>query len=233
MPICPRCSCDIHPFGWPKHKASCKGGGPRRIRRLQGDKPCPKCGGVFNKRGWANHVRKCAGPLEKGPGKGWAKGTSLTREHREKISQALTGKPRTPLSPEAEQERRRKISEAMKAHPNGGGYRKGSGVGKGSWHDSPIAGRVWLDSSYELRVALYLDAGGIPWKRNWEKFPYEWRGKTHHYIPDFRVEEGYIEVKGYVSGRDRNKWRDFPHPLFVLLEEDIKELESGGIPKWS
>ena len=176
---------------------------------------CVICNHDISPQGWGKHSASCdgSGPRRvrpKGPGRGnWGKGGRLSETHKEKIS------------------------EAMKAHPNGGGYRKGAGIGKGCWHDSPIAGRVWLDSTYELRVARCLDERGIPWERNWDKFPYEWMGETCNYVPDFKIPEGYIEVKGFVRGKDKNKWRDFPHALFVLFEDDIIELESGGVPKWS
>ena len=54
----------------------------------------------------------------------------------------------------------------MKKNPKAGGYRQGSGRGKKQWYESKIAGRVFLDSSYEVAYAKYLDYCGINWIKN-------------------------------------------------------------------
>ena len=166
----------------------------------------------------------------------WNKGKSSFDDHRIKpgwnkgLTGVSTGKA---LTPELEEERRKKISETMKKNPAAGGYRKGSGVGKGCWHESPFAGRIYLDSSFELRFAKCLDAAGISWERNKEKFLYVHEGKTRYYIPDFKINDFFIEVKGYVTNKDNSKWRDFPYKLVIIKEKDIVDMECGGLPKWS
>jgi len=104
-----------------------------------------------------------------------------------------------------------------------GGYKEGSGRGKGKWYVSPIAGRVYLDSSYEVRYAEYLDKNNIKWIRNTKRFPYIFENKERNYIPDFYLVEAneYIETKGYKTEQDKAKWSHFPHKLKVLFKEDL------------
>lgn len=48
---------------------------------------------------------------------------------------------------------------------------------------------VKLDSSYELSVAVSLDANGVAWERC-ERFPYHYDdGSCHYYTPDFYLPE--------------------------------------------
>lgn len=237
MPTCENCSREfMNNAGLGSHKRVCDG------------KPfvpyvkwsCPKCGYYVHSKK-ERHVEICDGlgpgahrrAALKGTGKGWNKGIKASEEMRKKISESLRGKPWKPTSVEIEAERRRKISEKMKRNPDAGGYRKGSGVGKGGWYDSPIAGRVYLDSTFEFRFAKCADSMSIQWERNKEKFPYEHEGKSHYYIPDFKVANTFIEVKGYITERDKSKWKNFPHELVILRETDIINLEIGELPKWS
>ena len=53
------------------------------------------------------------------------------------------------------------------------------------WYESPIAGRVWLESSFEEEVAKILDENQIQWIR---PKPVQWTdstGSIHKYYPDF------------------------------------------------
>lgn len=116
------------------------------------------------------------------------------------------------------------ISKATKGNPNVGGYRIGSGHGKSCWYESKIAGRVFLDSSWELAFAKYLDANNINWKRNTTRFDYNFENKKHYYVPDFYLIETdeYIEVKGFKVKQDEAKWKYFPHKLTVLYSKELK-----------
>jgi len=108
-----------------------------------------------------------------------------------------------------------------------GGYKPGSGRSKGQWYESPIAGRVYLDSSYEVRYAKYLDENKIQWKKNTKKFPYVFEDKNLNYIPDFYLIESdeYIETKGYKTDKDEAKWKYFSYKLKILFNNNLKELE--------
>jgi hypothetical protein len=91
---------------------------------------------------------------------------------------------------------------------------------------SESAGRVELDSTWELEYAKYLDKNKIKWKRNLIKFPYRYNKRISYYVPDFFLvkEDIYIEVKGFETERDEAKWKDFPYKLKVLRREDLLAL---------
>jgi hypothetical protein len=164
-------------------------------------------------------------------GGGWNKekkyeecyGKKKAKKVKKKISESAKKSPLVTggaSTKEKEKERRRKLSK------NSGGYRKGGGRSNGCWYESPIAGEVWLDSSYELAYAKWLDENKVKWKRNTEKFGYLYEGDEKNYIPDFYLvdENRYIEIKGFETEKDRAKWRDFPYKLEVLKKEDLLKI---------
>lgn len=108
-----------------------------------------------------------------------------------------------------------------------GGYRKGSGRGKSGWYSSKIAGEVFLDSSWELAYAKYLDENNIEWKRNTKKFKYvKPDGNVGHYTPDFYllVEDEYVEIKGFKTELDDYKWKSLKN-LKILFQKELEELK--------
>lgn len=167
--------------------------------------------------------------------KSWNSGKKTPRDIVEKIRQSLLGK----SHPQTE-ETRKKISESHKKNKKGGGYRPGSGIGEKTWYESPIAGRIYLQSTYELRLAKFLDSNGFIWKRNNEGYQYEWEGNRKYY-PDFIVSvndcELFLETKGFVSTKDIAKWQQFPNDLRVILEQELLALENDSmkisdLPVW-
>lgn len=95
-------------------------------------------------------------------------------------------------------------------------------------YDSPIAGYVKLDGTWELRVAEFFDTVGIEWVRNKKRFDYiKPNGKKSTYQPDFYVKDWdcYIEVKGYETALDRCKWSQFPEKLKIINGRNIGELD--------
>lgn len=95
-------------------------------------------------------------------------------------------------------------------------------------YNSPTAGLVSLDGTWELATAEWLDYKGYTWKRNTKRFPYtNLKGKLSHYTPDFYVEGiGYVEVKGYETKLDRCKWSQFTEALTVWYKKDIEKFNS-------
>ena len=162
----------------------------------------------------------------------WNKGKTnvYSEETKLKISNSLKGKSSGKgATIEKEIERKEKISKSMKSNPNAGGYRVGSGRGNKMWYESNIAGRVFLDSSYEYRLAVFLDSNNINWTKNKIKFPYvDEDGKDRYYTPDFYLKdlELYIETKGFKTIRDDYKWNQFPYKLKVMFENDLIQMES-------
>ena len=234
MPTCDKCNRDfLNNAGLNNHKRFCDGTLP--AQRWS----CPKCNHYIHSQR-DRHVEICDGlgpGAHKRNGKNekqsvWNKGLKTNEETKARISASLIGKAWKASSPEIEFERRRKISEKMKSNPAAGGYRIGSGVGKGGWYNSSIAGRVYLDSSFEMRVGECLDSNGITWERNKEKFSYFYDGNFHNYTPDFKIEGTFVEVKGFITDKDKAKWEFFPHKLILLKESDIIEMELGNLPSW-
>ena len=146
---------------------------------------------------------------------GWVFG--LDNEYKKKISNSLKGKAKgTSLTPEKELERKRKISETMKKNPQAGGYRKGSGVGKQGWYKD-----IFCDSSWELAFVCYYKEHNMNIKRCNERRKYIFNNKEHIYIPDFVIDEGIIEIKGYSSKQWKEKELQNPD-IKVLYYKDVK-----------
>lgn len=167
--------------------------------------------------------------------KSWNHGLLTPNEVREKIRIANRGNPKCTgkaLTIEKEELRCKRIHETAKRNGKTGGYRRGSGVGKKCWYDSPIAGRVHLQSTYELRLAQILDSLGLIWCRTYDRFPYPLEGKSSYYIPDFKIFNAthitYVETKGYIPKKDEAKWSAFPEKLLVLRLNEIESLEKFG-----
>lgn len=105
---------------------------------------------------------------------------------------------------------------------------------EGTWHTYYSSAKkckykdVQLDSSWELKYAIWLDESNIKWIRCKERFPYVFEGKPHFYIPDFFLcgTKEYIEIKGFKTNKDESKWNQFPKELVlkVLLKEDLIKL---------
>lgn len=157
-------------------------------------------GAVKGKRGF----QKDAPPWNKGK-------TGLQRGWNKGQRGMSTGVASTP---EAEAERRRKISAACKGRT--GGYREGSGRGKKGTYDG-----IYCDSSWELAFVLWCRLKGYAIKRATKRFPYKWKGKVRNYLPDFLVKKPgekakYVEVKGYVTPQWKAKQAAFPHDLIVV-----------------
>ena len=180
-----------------------------------------------------NRLTKGIGGAKKGS-EPWNKGLITSEETIEKISIALTGKSKgRGLTIEIETRRRNSISQTMKKNPNAGGLREGSGRGEKGYYESPIAGKVYLRSSYERRYAMWLDRNLIRWKQPMETFEYEYDGRVRRYYPDFYLidTDEYVELKGFKTKQDEAKWKAFPKTLRILYGKDIEKLEeySSGL----
>jgi hypothetical protein len=147
---------------------------------------CKKCfAKFFKKTSLRVHKSHCNGKrsYEK------FKNKHHSEETRNKISKSLIGKSIGRASTvEKELVRKIKISETAKRNGISGGYRPNSGRSKKVWYESKIAGKVFLQSSWEVKLAEILDSKNIKWKKNWDSFSYNFKGKNHKYIPDFYLE---------------------------------------------
>lgn len=115
------------------------------------------------------------------------------------------------------EEKRKSHSKTLKGKT--GGYHPGS-----SRHRCGRYKGIWCDSSWELAYVIYCLEHNIFFKRNWKQFPYIWEGEEHKYIPDFKRNGTYVEIKGYETERDKAKHEQFPHKLVVLRREEMKPI---------
>lgn len=195
---------------------------------------CDICGKEFSKKGIGSHVwrmhtedgknHKCGcktswnkGLTEKDDDR-VKKNSDKIRKYYQKHDASFKGKKHT-------KETKRKMSQTIKKRYEDGWMPK-AGRCKKIWYESDIAGKVSLDGTWELKVAIYLDLNNIEWKRNTERFPYFGEDeKIHYYTPDFYLPESdsYLEVKGYETDLDRLKWSQFPKELDVWKKRELKE----------
>lgn len=190
---------------------------------------CEKCGVPYMLS--LTQYKYSIGAYRKYCSKSCASSRPHSQQTKYKISATNKGTGGCASTPERQQLRRQRISETCKQNKKSGGYRIGSGRCRGSWYQSPIAGRIYCDSSYQLFYAQWLDSSNIIWKRNKIKFPYTYENQQHYYIPDFYLVEQkcYIETKGYKTKKDEAKWKEFPYQLKVLYQKDLNEL---GMKQW-
>jgi len=143
---------------------------------------------------------------------------NISREMlREHIGNKYDKNRKAKIDERTENIRRRKISEKLKNHPNGGGYRKGSGRGKSGNYKG-----YWCDSTYELVWVIYHLDHNIKFKRNTERFDYIHNGKSKKYLPDF-IKGGMIyEIKGYKDELVDIKLNSVNKPIKILYKNDIQ-----------
>jgi len=106
-----------------------------------------------------------------------------------------------------------------------GGLKEKSGRCKKYLYIKKDGSKVWLQGSWELKLASFLDEKNVEWTKNKKGFPYRFENKNRKYYPDFYVLGKYIEVKGYQTNQDIEKWKQFHHPLILLKKEGMKDLD--------
>lgn len=141
-----------------------------------------------------------------GSREGWNKGLTKETDSRileqsKKTSISLKGRPRTTS-----------ISEETKAKLSKIAIDRGFGCGNKNsyahgWYESPFAGKVWLESSYEYQIAKQLDENRISWIRP-KYLTYNLNGENKRYFPDFYLTEFdvYLDPKNdYLISKDTEK----------------------------
>jgi endogenous inhibitor of DNA gyrase (YacG/DUF329 family) len=98
-----------------------------------------------------------------------------------------------------------------------GGYREKGGRGKQGWYKG-----YYCNSSWELAWVIYQLEHETNFRRNTIGYPYEYNGKKFKFYPDFILDNGeYVEVKGYMDGKQRAKIDAFPSKLNVIGKNNI------------
>lgn len=109
-----------------------------------------------------------------------------------------------------------------------GGYRKEAGRGKMGWYKG-----YYCNSTWELAWVMYQLDRGINFKRNTKGFEYEFKGKQLKFYPDFILENGeYVEIKGWVTEKDKSKFSTFPKTLNILYQKDMAPIINAIISKY-
>lgn len=111
-----------------------------------------------------------------------------------------------------------KISSTAKANKLSGGYRKGSGRG-----NKGIYKGYYCDSSWELAFVIYNIDHNIEFERNLKRFQYSFNGEVHEYIPDWIIDDYYVEIKGYWTEQWQAKLDQFPK------NEKLRVIDKNGI----
>jgi DNA-directed RNA polymerase subunit RPC12/RpoP len=133
----------------------------------------------------------------------------------------------SPLTDEGRKLKREKITSALNKK-YASGWDSKCGRAKKYDYESPIAGKIKVDGTWELKTAIYLDTLGIKWERNNKRFSYINLNKiASTYKPDFYIYDWntYLEIKGYETDLDKCKWRQFKEPLIIWKKEDLIRLK--------
>ena len=93
-----------------------------------------------------------------------------------------------------------------------------------------IVDGIKLQGGWEVIFYNYATAQGLNPERPIESFPYEWNG-TRRYFPDFYIPslDIYVEVKGFETDRDHEKWSQFPKKLCIIKKDEIAQIKAGKI----
>jgi hypothetical protein len=113
-------------------------------------------------------------------------GKEKAAELSARVSAKLIGHPNLGVAgtKKTEEQRREKIRNSInKRYKNG--WMPKAGRCKKIDYNSPIAGLIKVDGTWELEVAQYLDKIGVKWKRNKNRFAYNYDSKERFYTPDF------------------------------------------------
>ena len=188
---------------------------------------CPHCHKEYSKKGISTHIWRSHGDgvnhtPKTGMVKGrtpWNKGltvndSDILRGTQKKLLDGYRTGEYTPpfLGKKHKPETIRLLKE------NAGGYRKGSGRGKGGWYKNH-----WCDSTYELCWLIYqLDHNKTP-IRNKKGYEYIYEGKVYKYYPDFILDDKIYEIKGYETNKDKLKYKSvLDKELIILRKKDLE-----------
>ena len=91
---------------------------------------------------------------------------------------------------------------------------------------------VTYASSWEVMVKKYLDKYHISNTNKVKcRFDYYYNNSNRTYLPDFYLKKykTYVEVKGMITPKDIEKWKQFPtcKKLFVITGKTIKKIKYG------
>jgi hypothetical protein len=81
---------------------------------------------------------------------------------------------------------------------------------------------------WELLFYEWAQEQGLAISKGDRGFPYSWKGDRIYYPDFYSASDGvWIEVKGYETERDREKWQQFPEALCVIRRTEIELIKRG------
>jgi hypothetical protein len=109
-----------------------------------------------------------------------------------------------------------------------GGLKPNAGRCKHIKYSKKDGNIIDIQGTWELRFVKFLDDKNILWDKNKVGYKYMFENKEHLYFPDFYLKDFnvYVEVKGYETDRDREKWKQFPFKLLIVKKQEIQDLLS-------
>lgn len=166
---------------------------------------CQYCNKTFQDGcGMSSHLRHCKANPNWAEQTSWNRGKTKETDSRVKnnasnISLSTKGKKGKPCPEHV----KLFLSETAKAN----------GLGKGERHMlskhqyvTNKGNLVWLQSSYEIKLAKILDELNIDWIRPEPLSWVDYENKSHKYYPDFKIEGYFLEPKNpYLCLKDRDK----------------------------
>lgn len=110
-----------------------------------------------------------------------------------------------------------------------GGYRPTAGRGKMGWYKG-----YYCNSSWELAWVIYQLDHNVKFKRNTIGYEYNFKNKIYKYYPDFKLDstEEFVEIKGWLTEKDKEKIKQFQHNLIVLYKKDMSSILKYVIEKY-
>lgn len=200
---------------------------------------CNICENEFSLRQFKKHYDYCIknnGKNSRGSGKGrdWAKGKTYeeiygvekARELKIKHCNSIKERHKRFGTKKHSKSSKEKISIAMKGNKNWENSigKTGRGI-KGTYKG------YFCDSSWELAFVIYNLENNISFIRNKERFEYYLDNEKHFYIPDFKIDDTYIEIKGrrkfsQLDKKTKFKLNEFQkkYKLKILFESDMIEI---------
>lgn len=109
-----------------------------------------------------------------------------------------------------------------------GGLKEKAGRCKKVLYIKKDGNKTWLQGSWEIKFAQFLDSNNIEWEKNKIGYKYTFKNEEHLYFPDFYLKtfDVYIEVKGYETEKDKEKWKQFPFKLHIVKKKEIQDLDT-------
>lgn len=146
---------------------------------------------------------------------------TISDETRKKLSENAKGRK---YSEEQKLKHSYIMKKAVENYPDS--YTKNNVVGRVK---NIIYNGVKLKGNWEVIVAKWLDENEIKWEHETKSFNYEWNGMRKYYpdfyLPDFDL---FIEVKGYQTERDLQKWGSVKN-LVVFKLDEIKKIKNNNL----